>query len=722
MKIAFKKYGILLAGLMVCQQGFSFSPLPHPGSATPSLTTCHTAIGNAAIYSDSLIDKSVTCHLPSAMLPSAFAIVIDEQTFRHTRQAVFAYKEMLEKKEHLSTYIISSSWNSPAEIRSILQKLAAKSPELAKSPGLTTKFPALEGAVLIGQIPVPMVRNAQHLTSAFKMDEQKFPFERSSVASDRFYDDFDLRFRILEHDKKRPLWFYVELEESSPQYISSDIYTARIISHKPGEQAYTDINNFLKKAVDARTKPGKLNHLLAFTGGGYNAESLTAWTDEQQLLRECFPLAFSTAGSSRVLNFRMDSAMKQVIMSELQRPALDLAFLSEHGDIEKQYITNESSGKIITAEIEAIRPSARLVVFNACYNGSFHHPGNIAGAYLFNEGGTIVTQGNTVNVLQDKYAFQLAGLLQEGVRVGIWNSNINSLETHLLGDPTWHFYHQNGEALNKELVANWKNEKFWRSSLNHPSVAIRSLALSRLFALHAPNVDQQASKIFDTARTVNERMQCLSLLAAYGGSTFNKLASKALQDPHEYIRRKAAEWIARSGNDSFIPQLVSLLLAHPNDERVVWSAKRSLAVMDPIKVKQATIQQVGEASYLMNKEQLLQSWLKDVEEDSLAAAKTYAAIISKQLPEAKRIQSIRLLRNNTYHEFIPQLVKMLEDPGESAAIKVQLLEAAGWFSNTYQKPMLLDICRKLSNDKSQPPEISREAQQTSLRLTQWQLL
>lgn len=721
MKTSNYKYSFLLAGLMACQLGFAQPTSDTPSTTTPPSTTLPSTIP------------------PSIPSLSAFAIIIDEETFTHTRKAVMAYKDMLEKKEHLATYIISSNWKHPEEIKAILQKLA-------------TGTPAIEGAVLVGQIPVPMVRNAQHMTSAFKMDETKFPFERSSVASDRYYDDFDLRFRSLEQDKKRPLWFYVELDESSPQSINSDIYTARIISHKPGEQAYNDINNFLVKAVDARNTPGRLNRLLAFTGGGYNSESLTAWSNEQQLLRECFPQAFTTAGSNRVLNFRMDTAMKQVLMGELQRPALDLAFLSEHGDIEKQYITNESAGKILTSEINTIRPSARMVVFNACYNGSFHHPDNIASAYLFNEGGTVVTQGNTVNVLQDKYAFRLAGLLQEGVRVGIWNSSINSLETHLLGDPTWRFHQQSGKNINTELVTHWKNEKFWQGRLRHPSPAQRALALSRLAALHANNssrsnnashsgtnglpgnndqpnkngqrnnISELALNIFDTANAVNERMQCLSILAAQGGNAFNKVASKALLDPHEYIRRKAAEWIAKSGDDTFIPQLVSIILSHPNDERVLWSAQRTLSVLNVAKVKQEIRRQVGEAAYLLNKEALLASWLQEVEKDSLTAAKTYATIIDRQLPEAKRIQSIRLLRNNNYHEFIPQLVKIISDNTESAAIRAQLLEAVGWFSNTYYKPLLLQTCHTLAIDKSIPQEVSREAQQTALRLSQWQLL
>lgn len=67
----------------------------------------------------------------------------------------------------------------------------------------------LEGAVFIGDIPIPMIRKAQHMTSAFKMDEEKSPRLDSSVPSDRFYDDFDLKFDYLGQDTTSALFFII---------------------------------------------------------------------------------------------------------------------------------------------------------------------------------------------------------------------------------------------------------------------------------------------------------------------------------------------------------------------------------------------------------------------------------------------------------------------------------------------------------------------------------
>lgn len=58
----------------------------------------------------------------------------------------------------------------------------------------------------------------------------------SSVPSDRFYDDFDLKFDYLGQDTTSALFFYYNLAADSPQALCCDIYTGRI---KPLEDGLT---------------------------------------------------------------------------------------------------------------------------------------------------------------------------------------------------------------------------------------------------------------------------------------------------------------------------------------------------------------------------------------------------------------------------------------------------------------------------------------------------
>ncbi|RFS26577.1 HEAT repeat domain-containing protein [Chitinophaga silvatica] len=256
---------------------------------------------------------------------TSFAIVVDDVTLQKSGAAIKAYKQALEA-QGLATYIVSKKWGQPEEIRAVLQKLY-------KAPI------KLEGAVLVGDIPVPMIRNAQHLTSAFKMD-QRHDWKRSSVPSDRFYDDFDLQFEFLKQDSIQKNYYYYNLKATSPQNIQMDIYTGRI---KPpvqkGEDIYAKISDYLMKVVAEKKQNNELNDAMVFSGQGYHSESLNAWAGEQLALKEQFPHLFAFGNSIKFMNFRMATYIKFNLLSEIQRPELDMALFHEHGDEETQILS-----------------------------------------------------------------------------------------------------------------------------------------------------------------------------------------------------------------------------------------------------------------------------------------------------------------------------------------------------------------------------------------------
>ena len=91
---------------------------------------------------------------------TSFAIVTDQVTWEKCRPEIENYRAVLEQ-EQLPAYILAGQWKNPEQIKELLMRLYRES--------------RLEGAVFIGDIPIPMIRKAQHMTSAFKMDEEKSP-------------------------------------------------------------------------------------------------------------------------------------------------------------------------------------------------------------------------------------------------------------------------------------------------------------------------------------------------------------------------------------------------------------------------------------------------------------------------------------------------------------------------------------------------------------------
>ena len=121
----------------------------------------------------------------SAGAKEGFAIVIDPDSYSAAKAEVDAYAAAITKADGYKVQIVEDVWGVPDSIRAVLKQLHFS----RRNP--------IVGAVFVGNIPVAMVRGAQHLASAFKMDEQRYPREQSSIPSDRFYDDFSLEKRSM---------------------------------------------------------------------------------------------------------------------------------------------------------------------------------------------------------------------------------------------------------------------------------------------------------------------------------------------------------------------------------------------------------------------------------------------------------------------------------------------------------------------------------------------
>ena len=85
-----------------------------------------------------------------------FAIVIDPKSYNEAKTQVDAYAATVEQLHGLKPYIVIDRWQVPDSIRATLIRMHSQ------------KQNPVIGAVFVGDIPVVMVRDAQHMTSAFK--------------------------------------------------------------------------------------------------------------------------------------------------------------------------------------------------------------------------------------------------------------------------------------------------------------------------------------------------------------------------------------------------------------------------------------------------------------------------------------------------------------------------------------------------------------------------
>lgn len=669
---------------------------------------------------------------------SSFAIFTDEATYAACSEQIAAYKAVLDA-EGLPTSVFHAAWTSPDEVKNIILKLAA------------SKKKPLEGAVFIGEVPIAMVRGGQHLTTAFKMNEDEYPWEESSVASDRFYDCFDLQFDYIKPDTTDALRHFYLLGDKGSQILQPNIYTSRIrvpnFMIEQGMDRYQLINEYLAKVVAAHKQENILDHITFFFGSGYNSQDLNTWREKNFAYYEEFPNTVGKASQHRFLNFHQAEApdMKYVLFNELRRHETDFFQFSEHGAPETQYISNEPYREYLNGELESIfsgaalskygreayegilphinpatqsdsakavyrakadkfvydkdihqeeldslKTNAKVVILNACYNGSFHNPeGYIAGAHLFNGGECIIAQGNTVNVLQDKYENKLLGFLSLGLRAGLWQKEVAYLEGHMVGDPTFRFTPAAKDAklsqeLAKALVHKPYDKKTWTKYLHHENPIARAAAVAHLS--YAGELSG-AREIFlgGNEPSAMVRMTAFDALSHKSDAYSEQVILTAFNDPYELIVRNGyrfAQRYASVGKDSCIFNAVKAQeQKHPEMERVNYYIESYYSVVKPA--------------------------------GSYARSCSIAADSSKN--DRARINNIRGFRNNNYLPAIDVLVKIIASESESEQLRRISAEALGWYTFSEQRERIISSLSSL-NTGSYPESVKAEIAKTLTRL------
>lgn len=707
---------------------------------------------------------------PTINSKTSFAIIIDNKSYDEAKDAVNAYRNVIEK-DGLGAYIIHEDWKNPEDIRNLLIKLHADK----KSP--------LEGVVFVGDIPVPMLRDAQHLTSAFKMDQRR-KWELSSVPSDRYYDDFGLKFDFLKQDSINSSFFYYSLRADSKQVLSSDIYSARIKPLEKGKvDKYTQLRDYLEKVVNERTTNvnNVIDNLTMARGHGYHSQCKVAWSGEQLALREQFPKAFSAGNYVNFMDYDSYWPMKPYWLNEIQRKDLDVMLFHHHGSNDIQYVngykdasdpitsreniklylrsklqrattrgkqTKEAAIKyymdyldvprswceeafdpkiieqdsilnltldIYVSDILDVTPNARFVMLDACFNGSFYEDEYIAGAYIFNGGKTIAVQANTVNTIQDKWADEFVGLLSSGLRVGQWGKYTQYLETHIIGDPTFRFANNSGSKLdiNEALTVYAHDVAFWKKQLADPSVDVQAIALRVLADNNYKDISRLLRDTYFESTSMIVRLEALQLLARYDKDEFVEVLSAAVSDSYELTRRLGAEYIGKNGSDKLIPALAKATLNDNSSKRVNFKIATASKMMNLDKLS-AEINKQVEGVELYDRS-LVDKALQAIENNKSGEQAALDSIMDSNAKPRARAMEISRYRNQPNVKAIDTLLEFGADASREKELRLASVEALGWYIYSVRRYDIVEAL-KVSEMKEKDADIKNEMLKTINRL------
>lgn len=683
---------------------------------------------------------------------TSFAIITDTPLWDECSEEMSRFAAQLQS-EGLPAFIVYDRWKSPEQVKKVIKNLYKKH--------------SLEGVMLVGDVPVAMIRKGQHLTSAFKMDEESDWID-SSVPSDRFYDDFDLKFDFIRPDSARQGFFYYNLAVESPQQIRCDIYSSRVKPIDNGEPRAVQIKRFFNKAVAEHKADNRLDQFYSHTGDGSYSNSLNAWTAEAATIREQMPGTFdspASPGRARFTRYSFSPYPKRDIINMLKNDKLDLAIFHEHGMPARQYISGIPSSEdldthvklyrenlrdrarriagdsakyaafeadkkalglepawwdnynapeqikadsitdadrgIMPEDITAFKPNSRMVIFDACYNGDFREPDNIAGRYIFADGKTVATFANSVNVLQDKQANELLGLLWLGARVGQWAKETNILESHIIGDPTFRFSSSVPGVDAAEICRRPYNEADEREMLKSEYADLRNLAMHRLWSNEAKGLSPMLAEIFRTSPVAMERYTALSLLEKINDAEYQAILPDALCDANEFIRRTTVSRMGHVGNDDYVKCLVDAYFDDTQATRVVFQIENNIHHFGEDAFNKAIASYDGKRADKLRK---AYERRKSADEAILNHDGKYRKVY------------IKSLRNGNIHATLSDYIALLESPEESDDIKIAMLDALAWYNQSYRRDEILAACERLTKSSGVSKSVKEQAKRTYFRL------
>ncbi len=683
----------------------------------------------------------------SAPAKRSVAIVVDKVTYAKCRQSVDSYSKSI-SDEGLNSIVIIDKWGVPDSIKATLVKLYTSQ--------------NLEGAVFIGDIPVPMIRDAHHLATAFKMDPKR-DWKESSIPSDRYYDDFDLKFNYIRKDSDMPLYFYYSLAADGPQKIECDIYSARVKAPvTPGKNKYQLISEYLQKVVVEKANRHKMSQISYYAGHGYNSDCMVARIDEKYSLMEQFPFLKNPARSINYIDYTYEDVVKYRLLAELARKDLDLAILHHHGsesgqmmngspissntevwldqarkffrgkirgakdtaaskkyyidnyNVPASWVNNAFDPKVMEEDsladealdinipnLYGYESGAKIILFDACFNGSFHLDDYISGHYIFNPGSTVVVKANSVNTLQDTWTNQLLGLLDLGVSVGNWAKGQMTLESHLIGDPTYMFTaNTNGKLdINEALTVKKGDVKMWRKLMNNPNSEIKSLAMKKLYENNAITTDELLSiQREETRATV--RLQAFNLIKNSSDKNFISSIKLGFYDNYELLRRLSALYAAKNGSPELIDDVFTLMFEPGVSSRVQFQLKTASEIFPKNEACAAFEKALNGKTGKWYEECSKQ--LKSLKSGMETRDAEYSSLLNPKTTAKEMKFVISALRNSCEPTHLDVLYKFFKET-DNQDLKLQLAEALGWYKYSYKKTEIMKFCEEqIQVQKSDP--------------------
>jgi len=673
---------------------------------------------------------------PTRTGPAAFAIIVDAATWTAIPDAIRAYRDAVEADE-LATWILADEWRDPDAVRDALR-------------GLRKETPGLEGALLVGSVPVAMLRHAQHLTTAFKMDEERYDRRESSVPSDRFYEDFDLVCRPEGRDEKDARLWYYSLAPESTQRIEKEIYTARLWPPGDGDEAHAAIAACLERFAATKRGTERLDRALTLLGHGYLSESLVAWADTRAAFIEQIPALHLPGGALVSLLHSRGIDLERELLRELADPACDVAFLHSHGNDAVQYLRGAPDLPTAKAKVEALQRylrnrlrrarkggkdedelrtglSQRLGVPETWFEGAFDakttQADETAEQLTELEAGEVgtISMGAKVVCLDSCFNGNFVAGPYQAAAYLFGDSKAAVIAAHSVGVAQDIWAERNiGVLAAGGRVGSWhrdcshlESHLFGDPTFRFARDPQAASAQARVEKIRTTTDDDTLVATLQRDASAVRRLEALALLAQHRSTAFYRALKLAVVDPSEIVRRRAVGLMGDVGNDEFLAPLLAAVLRDPS-ERVTFRARGALQKFPREAVARAlpaALAALPPGATIGDREALLRSVQSSSFLDEYRETAT-----DREKPAAKRVSALRTFRLYRVHTIVPVLIALASAADDEPTVRCAAIEALGWFVYSNRRPMMEAAIAAIAEDAAQPKTVRDEAQKTLNRL------
>lgn len=697
-----------------------------------------------------------------------FAIFVDSTSNSRVAPELQAYSQSVDRNGLQSQIVVINQDVTPDSIRSIIRSLASR------------KSAPIEGMVFVGDIPIPMLLDAQHLSSAFKIQQNPKRLERSACPSDRFYDDLNLKFDFVSRDPKKPTLYYYSLRSDSPQRTAPQLYSGRIKSMNfYGKDKYENLRDYLRKVVEVKKRVERMDRMFYFSGSGYNSESMLARVDEKAAHFEQFPWLKNQKNALSYMDHSQEIFAKYPIMQKMQDKDLKLALLHHHGAVNKEYMNRYPDTRSVGEQLEGARSYFRSKIRSgvedgkpldsviAYYSKKFDvptswfdnvmDPASIAADSIYNEkldlhlyefgdykpNARVVILDACFNGAFSNDEYIAAGyIFGEGDCVVAIANSVNSLQDKwpdknigLLGHGmrVGNFVKYN-PYLESHIFGDptfaFYPSKTLNFDMNDALKADSKFWGKQLKSQYAPIQSMAVEQLYNAGKLNNAnllsvfksnenfltRLSAFMLLSKTGSPEFEEAIALGLNDSYELIRRFSASFAGKNGNPSLIPAIVASYVDPTKGERVAFQLQMAMTLFDT-EAMLAELERQAPFAGLANEKELMEKTRKGIRDShSVDKYEDSLALLKKDNPSPRDLKIF--LRQLRNNPLHPGVEELFDFLYKTKDEECQLIlvEAFGWFDKSYRRGEVATRLEKVAADSRFSDKVRNEAEKSLNRV------